>query len=165
MRHYTVIENFISDEDSRILIDRVNELILANTGNKSADGRFSLVDSKDEVIRPVASKYGTKILATFPESPYTVVSGYVLNHYSSNGFWRKHTDAEENKEYSAFIYLNDEFTGGELVFETPHEELIVYKPVKNSLVWVPSWYPHGVSKVKNGARYVLVINFTTSYLK
>jgi predicted 2-oxoglutarate/Fe(II)-dependent dioxygenase YbiX len=164
MNHYSIIKDFITDEDSTTLMDRVNE-VLSKESSKAANGRSFIIDSKDEVLRVTATKYAKKILETFPGSLYTTVSGYVLQHYSSKGFWSKHKDSEEYEEFSAFIYLNDSYDGGELVIHTPYDETVVYKPVKNSLVWMPSWYEHSVAKVSNGARYVLVVNFSSGYSK
>jgi predicted 2-oxoglutarate/Fe(II)-dependent dioxygenase YbiX len=164
MRHYEVTPNFITDEDSLTLMTALNKAISENPGNMNKDRRFSIADSKEEHLRALGSKYGNKILSTFPDSPYTNVSGYVLEHISSKGLQRKHTDSLENEEYTAVIYLNEEFDGGELVVETPHDYHFVYKPVKNSLVWFPSWYPHSVAQVSNGARYVLVINFMSGHV-
>ena len=164
MNHYAIIKDFMSSEDSTTLILRINELI-SKEGTQAYFGRTAIENSKDEVLRTIATKYARKILETFPDSMYTSVSGYVFQHYSSKGFWSKHTDSEEYEEFSAFIYLNDEFKGGELVVETPYDETVVYKPVKNSLVYLPSWFPHSIARVPDGARYVLVINFASGYRK
>ena len=62
---------------------------------------------------------------------------------------------EENhrhvQKYSIVIFLNDDFEGGELVFDN-----ITIKPVKNMLIAFSKELGHHVKKVVNGERYTLV---------
>ena len=62
---------------------------------------------------------------------------------------------EENhrhvQKYSIVIFLNDDFEGGELVFDN-----ITIKPVKNMLISFSKELGHHVKKVTGGERYTLV---------
>ena len=80
-------------------------------------------------------------------------SRYVPNHT----YWR---------EYTALIYLNDEFTGGQLAFEDgPHNQ--IYKKVipihANMLVLAPNGqhFYHEVYPIQTGKRYSLHLWFTS----
>jgi len=80
-------------------------------------------------------------------------SKYVPNHT----YWR---------EYTALVYLNDGFTGGELAFEDgPHNR--IYKKVipihANMLVLAPNGpnFYHEVYPIQNGRRYSLHLWFTS----
>ncbi len=58
--------------------------------------------------------------------------------------------------YSFVLFLNDDFEGGELVFDN-----IVIKPIKNMIVYFTGELGHHVKPVTKGERYTLV-GFTYS---
>lgn len=62
-------------------------------------------------------------------------------------------------DYSAYIYLNDDFDGGELFFP---DHRITIKPQAGSAVVFPSgnMYMHGVKKVNSGLRYTVGMYFS-----
>jgi hypothetical protein len=69
-----------------------------------------------------------------------------------------------NRDYTGIVYLNDNFTGGELVF--PHLDVtIVVK--RGLLVAFPSdhRFVHAVPKVLSGKRYSLPVWFTLNSAK
>lgn len=73
----------------------------------------------------------------------------------------KHSDGRPNdtpwREWSAVLYLNDNYRGGELVL--PHVGL-VYKPRAGSLVVFRADALHGVRACSDGARYTCAMWFT-----
>jgi prolyl 4-hydroxylase len=91
-------------------------------------------------------------------------------HYGAGGHYIPHVDAETlykddiglnmwektlDRDLSVVYFLNDGFTGGELVF--PEIDLVV-KPEAGTLVCFPSdhHYIHGVNPVISGQRYTIV---------
>jgi len=68
------------------------------------------------------------------------------------------------RDYTALVYLNDDFTGGELVFPaldvliTPQPGLLVSFPSNHKFV-------HAVPKVRSGKRYSLPVWFTVDPAK
>jgi predicted 2-oxoglutarate/Fe(II)-dependent dioxygenase YbiX len=91
-------------------------------------------------------------------------------HYGTNGHYIPHVDAETlykdeseldwwektlDRDVSWVLFLNDDFTGGELVF--PDLDLTI-APRAGTLVCFPSDhnYVHGVQPVREGHRFTLV---------
>ena len=79
------------------------------------------------------------------------------NEQREHGRWvPNHTP---NRDYTGIAYLNDNFTGGELVF--PHLDVVI-APKPGLLVAFPSnhRFVHAVPKVLSGKRYSLPVWFT-----
>jgi predicted 2-oxoglutarate/Fe(II)-dependent dioxygenase YbiX len=91
-------------------------------------------------------------------------------HYGVGGHYIPHVDAETlykdeanldmwektlDRDLSVVYFLNDDFTGGELVF--PELDFVI-KPAAGTLVCFPSDhnYIHGVNPVTSGHRYTIV---------
>ena len=55
------------------------------------------------------------------------------------------------QKYSIIVFLNDDFIGGNLMFDD-----ILIKPVKNMMITFSKELGHHVKKVNKGARYTLV---------
>jgi|TARA_B100000900_G_scaffold330644_1_gene291218 Rps23 Pro-64 3,4-dihydroxylase Tpa1-like proline 4-hydroxylase len=80
--------------------------------------------------------------------------------YPVGGHYIQHTDDHFNISRTlSFIYrLNNDFEGGDLVFNDRDNEMMRLKPEPNSLVVWPSnfLYPHGVEPVTKGVRWSIV---------
>jgi predicted 2-oxoglutarate/Fe(II)-dependent dioxygenase YbiX len=71
-----------------------------------------------------------------------------------------HRDVERDREtVRTVIYLNDDYTGGELFFPEV-DGGYTYTPEKYELVYFPTPYLHGVNAVKSGKRYIITISYT-----
>ncbi len=84
------------------------------------------------------------------------------NEQREHGRWvPNHTP---QREYTALVYLNDDFTGGELVFPDRH---LVITPKPGLLVGFPSnhKFVHAVPKVLSGKRYSLPIWFSVNSME
>jgi hypothetical protein len=84
------------------------------------------------------------------------------NERRENGRWvPNHTP---NRDYTGLAYLNDDFTGGELVF--PDLDVVI-APKPGLLVGFPSnhKFVHAVPKVLSGKRYSLPVWFTVNSAK
>lgn len=87
--------------------------------------------------------------------------------YRTGGFYRQHADADNwdrtnrtwsrgmDRDISLLIYLNDDFTGGELEFS---QFGYLVRPEAGMLVCFPSdhRYVHAARPTENGVRYVIV---------
>jgi hypothetical protein len=90
-----------------------------------------------------------------------------LLRYTSGGYYVYHSDAYDyeiehkawrkavDRDISLLLYLNDEYTGGELEFKRLSYTL---RPTAGMLVWFPSdvRYEHMAKLVTSGRRYVIV---------
>lgn len=83
--------------------------------------------------------------------------------YEEGGFYKPHTDYHLKfpRNISIIYFLNNDYEGGELHFYNPsnlNEKFLSIKPSCGKLIMWPSnfLYPHAVSSVKKGTRYVLV---------
>lgn len=80
--------------------------------------------------------------------------------YPVGGHYIQHTDDHFNISRTlSFIYrLNNDFKGGDLVFNDRENEMLRLKPEPNSLIVWPSnfLYPHGVEPVTEGVRWSIV---------
>jgi hypothetical protein len=65
---------------------------------------------------------------------------------------KEHTD--NSNEYTAIIYLNDNYEGGELNF--PDLDLVI-KPLKGSVMLWPGYLTHSISTVTSGTRYTMPV--------
>jgi 2OG-Fe(II) oxygenase superfamily len=84
------------------------------------------------------------------------------NEQRKRGRWvPNHTP---QRDYTELVYLNDNFTGGELVF--PDRDVVII-PKPGLLVGFPSnhKFVHAVPKVLSGKRYSLLVWFTVNAAK
>jgi len=109
------------------------------------------------VARFVASQ---RIAAFFGE-PIVLPEETDLVMWSPGMEQRLHRDvSRETTRYSAIIYLNDAFQGGETVF--PGVGLL--KPVTGAMVAFEGvTREHGVAKVRGGTRYTMAMWFTDQW--
>lgn len=97
----------------------------------------------------------------FPKMESMKINQIDLLKYSPGGKYNIHTD---NHTYSPRILsvimnLNDEYTGGELIFsDQKNKEIKKFKLQEGSIVFFPSnfLYPHGIQPITKGKRYSIV---------
>lgn len=80
--------------------------------------------------------------------------------YLEGGFYKTHIDSGKNtpRTLSYVYFINDDYKGGELIFELPTNEVIKVDVQKNKLIMFPSnfLYPHKVLPVEEGVKYSVV---------
>lgn len=87
--------------------------------------------------------------------------GYHIIKYNKGGKYEKHIDGGgmyQSRQVSGLIYINDDYTGGELEF-TKFDLKI--KPKKNSILLFPSnyAYEHIAHQVTDGTKFCIVTWF------
>ena len=196
-----VLENFISSETSRTLIqcfESQRQNLSSNSANELSIGAIS-----DPQVRKLLLEISNRVLKLMQEKYHLMGGTYFLDHgglYARipQNFCRYHTDNlyfdcpihgndqhrlrticpgdcpgakyvpnhTPHREYTALIYLNDDFTGGEIAFEDgPHNALYRKVIPIQSLMLVlapngPHFY-HEVYPIRSGRRYSLHLWYTS----
>jgi len=150
-------KNYVEPEDAKSLIDLMDELKSKNQlNNERGDGTFRLYNSDEPVLINFVKKYSDK----FIEGKNLYSTENLVALYEEGAFMNVHRDVEDDSEtVSTVIYLNDEYTGGELSFPEI-DGGYTYTPEKYELIHFPTPYLHGVNPVKSGKRYVITISYT-----
>jgi 2OG-Fe(II) oxygenase superfamily len=149
------------DYNSRALLDYYT---LRNEDTESASSVYTLTVRCKEKIEGRLSNAKLFVESFFVACLYSGDSHipHADNERREGGRWLpNHTP---QRDYTALAYLNDDFTGGELVF--PGHDLII-TPKPGLLVGFPSnhKFVHAVSKVLSGKRYSLPVWFTVNPAK
>jgi hypothetical protein len=151
------IKNFVDPEDAKLLIKLMDDFKIQNKlNNEKDDNTYRLYNSNEKTVIDFVKKYSDK----FIDGKDFYVTENLIAFYESGSFMDAHTDADDDVEFvSTVIYLNDDYTGGELSFPEI-ENGYSYTPEKYELVYFPTAYLHGVNLVKSGKRYIITISYT-----
>jgi 2-oxoglutarate-Fe(II)-dependent oxygenase superfamily protein len=149
------------DYNDRPLLDYYT---LREAANESANRVYSLTERCKEKIALYCDIPGFFIESFFIAC---LLSGdshipHADNERREDGRWvPNHTP---QRDYTGIAYLNDDFTGGELVF--PDLDIVI-APRPGLLVGFPSnhEFVHAVPKVLSGNRYFLPVSFTLNSAK
>lgn len=161
-----VIENFITKEDAEALI---GEIVSPSEVNPYPDfyktrwnGGENAYPYNKKVIA-LHKKYGkiaTKVAEDFFDvGKQVIVTKCFGSGWNPGGYGAPHIDSndiEPHIEYSAAIYLNDDFEGGAINF--PRQNFR-YQPKKYSAVFFPGndrEYEHEVETLLSGRRFTLL---------
>jgi predicted 2-oxoglutarate/Fe(II)-dependent dioxygenase YbiX len=151
------IKNHVDPHDAQSIIDLMDDLKLkGQLKNERGDGAFRLYNSDNLTLTNFVKKYSNK----FIENKNLFVTEILVAFYEEGAFMKVHRDVEDESEtVSTVIYLNNEYTGGELSFPEVDGGYI-YTPEKYELVHFPTPYLHGVNPVTSGKRYIITISYT-----
>lgn len=181
--HILLVKNFISY--SKDLIDITEKLnkwsdcTLANSPNNvykdplvRSSKYIYIAGSVHEDLKPYEAKlldsFHISIKLYLKRNRYAKVqsdTGYEVLKYDVGCQFGEHVDVIPGhaqwgyRRISGVAFLNDNFTGGELVM--PHQELS-FKPPAGSIILFPSdfSYPHASLPIKTGTKYSCVTWFT-----
>ena len=169
MHRISIVDNFISKEDARILIDEQLSPSETNPYPEYYKERFGgTAFPYNKNVMDVLKKY-----SFLSNEKHKEFNGFVNPIYTFKAFgscWLPgtkgdlHIDAQGPEpwiEFSTIIYLNDEFEGGDIYF--PNQNF-VYKPKKYSAVFFPSAgseYIHGITAIKSGKRHTALYMHTS----
>jgi Rps23 Pro-64 3,4-dihydroxylase Tpa1-like proline 4-hydroxylase len=150
-------KNFVEPQDAQSLIDLMDELkSKGQLNNERGDGTFRLYNSEEPALFNFVKKYSDKFIG----DKNLYLSEYLVALYEEGAFMAVHRDVENDREtVSTVIYLNDDYTGGELSFPQINGGY-TYIPEKYELVHFPTPFLHGVNPVKSGKRYIITISYT-----
>jgi hypothetical protein len=151
------LKNYVEPQDAQSLIDLMDELKSKDQlNNERGDGTFRLYNSDEPVLFSFVKKYSNKFIG----DKNLYLTEYLVALYEKDAFMAVHRDVEDDREVvSTVMYLNDEYTGGELSFPEIDGGYI-YIPEKYELIHFPTPYLHGVNPVKSGKRYIITISYT-----
>lgn len=169
MHRIHIVDNFISEEDANALIrEQVSPSASEPYPDYYKDRFGGTAFPYNEITRDLLKKYGD-----LSNEKHKDLNGFVNPIYVFKAFgsiWNPgkrgdlHLDAQDPEpwiEWSTVIYLNDEFTGGEIYF--PNQNF-VYTPKKYSAVFFPSAgseYAHGITTVTSGIRHTALYMHTS----
>lgn len=171
MHRIVTIDNFITEEDARLLISEMNNPSEINPYPEYYKKRYGgTAFPYNNNVMSMLIKYGNK-----SNEIHRSVNGFLNkihvfkafgSHWTAGTKGDLHIDAQDPEpfiEWSTIIYLNDpsEYEGGEIYF--PNQGF-TYKPKKFSAVFFPSAgteYIHGVKEIKSGHRYTALYMHTS----
>lgn len=167
----TVVKNFITDQDSKIFFDYINnnygnEDLFPPTRGKLMNNREryeanipeTVSLSKHHTILDLIKRYSQKVIDQFKDI-------YTDQNLYTSAFWMTmlgegtrlpdHRDNHYGAEHlfrSSIIYLNEDFSGGEIYFKDLD---IAIRPEKNMAIFFPSDLVHSIMPVRDGIRLAL----------
>lgn len=168
-----IVPNFVEADDAELWMKEA-----VNQGDRDYPDYYSdrfggTALPYNDNTRYLNKKYGRKAaeyvreLYGFKNSVY--VYKVFMNHTTEEGYYGGiHTDSVDPEpwiEWSAVIYLDNKFTGANLHF--PNQDYI-HKPAPLEAVIFPSAgasHLHGISKLKSGERFSVVVCLTSNPLK
>jgi hypothetical protein len=172
MHRINIIENFISPEDAKALIDQQLDVnAIRNPYPKYYSDRYGGTSLPyNDTVQEIMIRYGHKANQVHKELNGFVNDIYVFkgfgSHWVSGSKGGLHIDAQDPEpfiEFSTIMYLNneDEYDGGVIYF--PNQNF-VYKPKQYSAVFFPSAgseYIHGITTVTKGNRFTALYMHTS----
>jgi hypothetical protein len=174
-----VIKNFISKEDSQIIISyiekrfptddlpRTRQTVMFGKDNlnKSSSPVVYGIDEVEDLVRKYTKEATKTVRGIFERDLEIFLSSFWLSKHYPGATMRPHSDTDSGKspQYcnSGILYLNGQETGGELFF--PKIDLLI-KPEQGDLILFDARHKdaiHGVKKV-NEFRYTIPMWFTDS---
>lgn len=161
------IENFLTEEECNKIIDNNLDDTLYEAGigtkkhveKKIRDSKINFI--KNEIIE---EKLLNEIKKYVNLKGYTVsvVKEFQFTKYEKGGHYDWHTDSNNdfeefsNRFYSTVIQLNDDYSGGDLLYKDENEQTIEFKRGVGNLFIFSSSILHKVNPVIEGDRYSLV---------
>jgi len=165
VKNLQVFENFIEQEDQLLAMDLLKQLEMENQFPLWKDGRLLLVNPEIPAIHTFVKKYSKKILDLYKGSfEYELyLQEFFLAIFPEGASMGAHIDSDGDSRtfiISAVLYLNEDFTGGEIVFPKLNFE---YQPKARSVVCFQAYgadYLHEVKTLTSGKRYTIPLVFT-----
>jgi hypothetical protein len=170
MHNIRVVNNFVDPEDAKLYMKEAKNPSKVEPVPDYYKERFGgSALPYNENTRYLNKKYGRKAAETVKELYGFVNPVYVykvfMNHTTTAGYVGPiHTDSVNPEpwiEWSAVIYLDDDFEGAKLHFPN---QAFVYDPVPLEAVFFPSSgseHMHGISELKSGERFSVVVCLTS----
>ena len=154
-----VFNDFLNDDECSLLINYL-ENIEPGWGSSNQLRKMSFNPQSNE-IKQLVLKCLDKAKEIYGNDLY--IAEYLLSFYSTGYSMNIHTDLEDGKDHfqvSIVTYLNNDFTGGDIVFPVLNFR---HAPKKGDIAIFlskPEENIHGVEPVLSGKRYVMPIWIT-----
>jgi hypothetical protein len=170
LKQPVVIDNFIDPEDARVLLEEMSTPSEVNPYPEYYKTRFGGTGYPyNERVLKIQKKYAlksNKIHQELNPSQEKEIKTFKCfgSTWNIGGFGLVHVDDQDPEpfiEYSTVIYINDDFTGGDIYFPSLQFD---YKPKKYSAVFFISdgdKWKHGITPVESGSRSTLLYMHTT----
>jgi hypothetical protein len=177
MLGWTIIEDFLSSEETSILLKSCKDIYKKNPDSDKFLGGYDIFES-DRSVREVLRKVFGFSEYFFKEKYNTKNDLRIITCFgarlANNAEYTRHQDKRhfypEEKEgdviYTSLLYLNDDYENGELNLENPdfvdrvagvvHEGDLKFRPKPGTLILMTENVYHTVYPVTSGERY----NFT-----
>ena len=115
---------------------------------------YDIIKMIDEPYRDVLKIWAEK---TGNKEIDLITKNYTIKKYNPGGSIAAHTDRDNNHDFNTFdwtalVYLNDDYTGGDLVFDNLGYRL---SPKAGSILLFPADELHTAEKVLSGHKYFL----------
>lgn len=161
----TVWEQFFDSRQHRGTVKTVDWDLSINNGNDlwprievepdyddSHRAAYKLLEKIDKPYKNALKIWSEKTNNNFPES--WVTKNYTIRKYKTGGSMGAHVDKNidnplNSMDWTCLIYLNDDYEGGELVFDNLNIEL---KPTAGSAVFFPCLESHSVNEIVSGTK-------------
>lgn len=101
----------------------------------------------------------SKIYIINPEIKELVLGDIIFTYYTPGSYLKAHRDdynGGTNTLYTAVLYLNDDYTGGELEFP---ESNLKYRPKAGCVIIIDNHELHQVNTILEGKRYIIGFGF------
>ena len=155
-----VINNFLTDEECNSLVDYLDKTNNIDAG--SSELRKICFDPKTTLFKNISLRCLSKSKDLFSYENLYIVE-YLIAYYETGFNLELHSDFGHGREYfevTATAYLNDEFTGGDIVFPKLNYR---HSPKKGDVAFFLSKkeeHDHEVEVITSGRRYVMPIWMT-----
>lgn len=166
-RNIVILEDFISKEERDFVVNSARTNTSITWGSNSQSGMEDKVtnylhqqDAQSYNILKAAIDRTQKEIELFFGRP--LEEGFPgIRRWDAGDYQPLHADGEDIEghpneaymvDYGSVLYLNDDYTGGEIYFP---DHNIAFKPDAGTLVFFPSnnMYNHGVREITSGSRY------------
>ena len=150
------IENFLSEDELRLFQDHISKtewVTKEDWSNPLWVNNISIFPNFNFVVKKVNDITGNQYRWNSMGIIMRIRVGSKMNPHVDN--YNSPKDGINNKFMSATLYLNDDFTGGELYYS---KLKIDYTPKRGSIVFHPGFenlYEHGVREVGTTDRYAV----------
>jgi hypothetical protein len=157
-------ENFLTPEEISTLLDIATSMPEAGWRTSENNVQLERYDGKainlsgHEVGRPIIDAINERISKLFTNTTKMIDTGSIIRGSSSippKGFHKDNIDLSSPTgvcecTYGIIMYLNDDFTGGEIVYPDLNVE---YMPKAGVLIAHRADELHGVNEITSGIRY------------
>jgi predicted 2-oxoglutarate/Fe(II)-dependent dioxygenase YbiX len=154
-----VFSNFLTDSECDVLVQHIDSL--EKGWGTSGEMRKMSFNPESKEIKELVIKCLNKTKEIYGNDLF--IAEYLLSSYSAGFHMDIHSDLEDEKDHfevSIVTYLNNDFTGGDIVFPKINFR---HSPKKGDIAIFlskPEEHIHGVETVTSGKRYVMPIWIT-----